>query len=182
MNLRFWDRTSNMRDRTSNFYKARRGLRFWGHSEIPCKKFKKNRFFSKFCKKKFFFKIFLISFPFSVLKNGSLYYPKCSESSPNIRTELRTPPNITFLPKTELRTSRTSQKTEQFANTGQFVPPLVYTLEKWWIEKQQTILELWSNVSIMDVTKLNVFWKKNWMEQLWKGQRSENFFFKNRWF
>ena len=56
---------------------------------------------------------------------------KCSGSSPNIKTELRTSPNIRFLAKTELRTSRTSQKTEQFANIELFVPPLlaIYVLD-----------------------------------------------------
>ena len=53
---------------------------------------------------------------------------KCSGSSPNIKTEHRTSPNIPFLAKTELRTSRTSQKTEQFANIELFVPPLFFTL------------------------------------------------------
>ena len=35
-------------------------------------------------------------------------------------------PNISFWSKTKLRTSRTSPKTEQFANIRQFVPRLDY--------------------------------------------------------
>ena len=58
-------------------------------------------------------------------KMGLFTPSKYSESSPNIKTEQRTSPNIPFLAKTELRTSRTSQKTEQFANIELFVPPLV---------------------------------------------------------
>ena len=44
----------------------------------------------------------------------------------NNRTELQTLPNITFWPKTELRTCQTSQKTKQFANIELFVPRLMY--------------------------------------------------------
>ena len=133
-----------MQDRTSNFYKARRARGFGPSMTIfvmyLCPVFftaphtpkfhgksSKNIYFSqKFCKKKFFSKFFNYNFFSMAAKKWVFLLPKCSESSPNIRTELRTPPNITFLPKTELRTSRTSQKTEQFANTGQFVPPLVF--------------------------------------------------------
>ena len=42
-------------------------------------------------------------------------------------TELQTLPNITFWPKTKLRTCRTSQKTEQFTNIELFIPRLEET-------------------------------------------------------
>ena len=74
------------------------------------------------------FQMYLRYLLISWQKMGLFTASKCSESSPNIKTELRTSPNISFLTKTELRTSRTSQKTEQFANIELFVPPLVYSL------------------------------------------------------
>ena len=55
--------------------------------------------------------------------NIKLYVPRPVWSHNN-RTELRTLTNITFLPKTELRTCQTSQKTKQFANIELFVPRL----------------------------------------------------------
>ena len=41
-------------------------------------------------------------------------------------TELQTLPNITFWSKSELRTCRSSQKTEQFVNIKLFIPRLSY--------------------------------------------------------
>ena len=49
-----------------------------------------------------------------------------------IKTELRTCTNMWFWPKTELRTSRTSPKTKQFANIELFVPPLQNTIPTIW--------------------------------------------------
>ena len=59
--------------------------------------------------------------------NTKLYVPRLVWSHNN-RPELRTRPNITFWSKTELRTCRTSQKTEQFANIELFVPRLMYNV------------------------------------------------------
>ena len=59
--------------------------------------------------------------------NIKLYVPRLVWSHNN-RTELQTLPNITFWPKTELQTCRTSQKREQLANIELFIPRLVCTI------------------------------------------------------
>ena len=61
--------------------------------------------------------------------NIKLYVPRIVWSHNN-RPELGTHLNITFWPKTELRTCWTSHKTEQFTNIKLFVPRLT-TTETW---------------------------------------------------
>ena len=136
---KFWDRTLNRQDRTSNFSAKPKKLKIartkiisrkkWDwkkwEQKIGPQKFVITRQESSFALLKKNFQMYLRYLLISWQKMGLFTASKCSESSPNIKTELRTSPNISFLTKTELRTSRTSQKTEQFANIELFVPPLI---------------------------------------------------------
>ena len=127
---------SNIWNRTSNFYRVKKFLHFMAkkyNSEKknsvpyflptvwPVKPWKiyRQKINSEFKKK---LKGFFLLFPFFPHQNRAQNVRKCS---PNFKIELRTLPNISIWPKTELRTSRTSPKPEQFANIGQFVPRLL---------------------------------------------------------
>ena len=82
--------------------------------------------------------------------NMKLFVPRLVWSHNN-STELWTLLNITFWPKTKLRTCQTSQKTEQFTNIKLFVPRLV------WSHNNRT--ELWTlpNITFWPKTKLRTY-------------------------